>query len=69
MPKSPWSDISSRRLEMDNSAAKLLASTSTRLRDFADLRAVEHTEMNPKRANAMMAEATATSISVKAALA
>jgi hypothetical protein len=54
---------------MDNSAAKLLASTSTRLRDFADLRAVEHTEMNPKRANAMMAEATATSISVKAALA
>jgi hypothetical protein len=54
-------------LEIDNSAARLLASTSTRLRDLADLSAVEHTEMNPKRANAIMAEATATSISVKAA--
>jgi hypothetical protein len=53
---------------MDNSAAKLLASTSTRLRDLADLSAVEHTEMNPKSANAMMAEATATSMSVKASL-
>jgi hypothetical protein len=37
------------------------------LRDLADLSAVEHTEMNPKRANAIMAEATATSINVKAA--
>jgi hypothetical protein len=35
---------------------------------LADLSAVEHTEMNPKSANAMMAEATATSMSVKASL-